>query len=244
MVFALGGCIAESPDARPNGPEPSPPAEDLEPLPEADVTVLFIGNSLTASNDLPGMVAEIADAAGHTFAYRTVLRGGSSLEDHWNLGVEGVISASQADFVVMQQGPSSVGGNPAYLRTWTETLAPAIRRAGGEPALLMVWPESTRLEAFDAVRDSYAAAAAAVDGVFIPAGEAWREAWAREADTALYGPDGFHPSKKGSFAAAVTVFAVLFDEDPRALPAPLLGVGDAALIYDAVQAARDRAPMP
>lgn len=213
--------------------DPRPP---LDPLPDADVSVLFVGNSLTASNDLPRMVEQIAEAAGRTFAYRSVLRGGTSLEDHWNLGIAQDILAAQADFVVMQQGPSSVGDNPAYLRTWTETLAPVIRQASGEPALLMVWPERTRLEAFDAVRDSYEGAADAVSGVFIPAGEAWRAIWARDADAPLYGPDGFHPSALGSFAAAVSVFAVLFEEDPRDLPGELLGFDRADLVYEAVWA--------
>ena len=236
IALALAACApgGSEPDAGDPGGSPVP---SLGPLPEADVTVLFIGNSLTASNDLPGMVQDIAEAAGHTFEYRTVLRGNSSLEDHWNLGVERVIEASQADFVVMQQGPSSVGTNPAYLREWTEVLAPAIRAAAGEPALLMVWPEVTRLEAFDAVRDSYAGAAEAVNGIFIPAGEAWREIWALDPDAELYGPDGFHPSRAGSFAAAVTVYAALFGEDPRTLPPVILDAAAASLVYEGVHAA-------
>lgn len=34
--------------------------------------VLFVGNSLTATNDLPGYVAGLADASGHKLEYRTI----------------------------------------------------------------------------------------------------------------------------------------------------------------------------
>ena len=221
------------------------PASLEEPLGEADVRVLFLGNSLTYSNDLPAMVQTIAEAAGHTFAYATVARANFSLEDHWNGDGQGAVSAASADFVVMQQGPSSLPANQDYLRTWTETFAPLIRESGGRPALFMVWPDDTRLFAFDAVRDAYSGAAVAVDGLFIPAGEAWREMWQADPDAALYGPDGFHPSSLGSAIAALTIFRVLFGEPVTGLPArmepvapglPVIDLGvDAAVVLQAVE---------
>ncbi len=41
--------------------------------------VLFIGNSFTARNDLPGMVSALASAAGLTFDYDLISAGGASL---------------------------------------------------------------------------------------------------------------------------------------------------------------------
>jgi hypothetical protein len=49
--------------------------------------LLFIGNSLTAANDLPGLVATLAQAGGQQRPdTRMVAVGGFSLEDHWNQG--------------------------------------------------------------------------------------------------------------------------------------------------------------
>lgn len=145
-----------------------------------------------------------------------------SLEDHWNSGIAAVIQQRRADVVILQQGPSSLPENQIYLRTWTERLAVPIREAGGLPALLMVWPPSDRIDAFDAVRDAYRNAAEAVDGLFLPAGEAWRAAWRLDPQLGLYGPDGFHPGLLGSFTAALTTYAVVFGE--RVSDLPLEGV--------------------
>ena len=102
--------------------------------------------------------------------------------------------------------------------------------------------------AFPAVRDSYSNAALAVGGVFIPAGESWRELWKADSSAALYGSDGYHPSELGSIVAALTIFRMLFDEPVTALPARLVPVtkylpvieldsAQAIVIYQAVESA-------
>jgi hypothetical protein len=200
----------------------SNPAEvDDDPLPDADIRVLFIGNSLTYANDLPAMVQTIAEASGHTMVFGVQAAPNVSLEDHWLDGVERTIQAVEADVVVMQQGPSSLPQNQEHLRFWAGRLASAIRAAGGEPALFMVWPESYRIEAFSAVYDSYLGASEAVEGLFMPAGLAWVHTWNQDPEIQLYGPDGFHPSYLGSAVAALTIFRVLFGEDVSSLPSRL-----------------------
>lgn len=218
-----------------------------EALPEADARVLFLGNSLTYTNDLPFLVRAIAEAAGHTFVHSTIARPDYSLEDHWNTGGRDAVLQAQADFVIMQQGPSSLPESQEYLRTWTERFAPVIAEAGGTPALYMVWPDDTRLHAFDDVRDSYESAAVAVGGLFIPAGEAWRAAWDAGLTSPLYGPDGFHPSGLGSVIAALTIVRAIYDEPltdlsnpitPTSEGLPIIDLGDdAALILGAVETA-------
>ena len=225
----------------------SDPVDLVEDLPDAEMRVLFIGNSLTYTNNLPDIVQTIAEAAGHTLAQGMVALPGVSLEDHWRSGVESTILSSKADVVVMQQGPSSLPENQVYLREWTEKLAPAIREAGGEPALYMVWPESARPFAFDAVYESYLGAAEAVNGLLMPAGQAWIHVWGQDPELQLYGPDGFHPSQLGSAVAALTIYRVLFNEDVSHLPSrmvpsspglPTLDLGEYAdLVFLAVEAA-------
>lgn len=192
--------------------------DDGERLPDADMRVLFIGNSLTYTNNLPAMVQTIAEATGHTMVFGIAAAPNVSLEDHWRNGVEGTILTVEADVVVMQQGPSSLPQNQDHLKYWADRLAGPIRQAGGEPALYMVWPDAGRTDAFNAVYEAYQEAAQEVNGLFMPAGLAWLHTWNQDPELDLYGPDGFHPSTLGSAVAALTIFRILFDQDVTLLP--------------------------
>lgn len=205
LCVALG-CAADDAPTQPSEPE----AAD-EPL------VLFIGNSLTSSNDLPGLFETIAEAAGHPVDARRITFGGYSLEDHWNTRVGPRILALEPDIVIMQQGPSSLPQNQEYLKEWTVVLAAAIREAGGVPALLMVWPELARIDAFDDVHQSYHDAALAVDGRFIPAGDAFLAAHLTD-ELTPYSFDDFHPSRQGSIIAALCVARTLWPDALNDLP--------------------------
>lgn len=196
-------------------------------LPDADVRILFLGNSLTAYNNLPGLVA-IAKAGGHSVEALGRVAPNYSLEEHWRSGAADQIRELRPDIVVFQQGPSSLDESRRHLLAWTDTFAPLLREVGATPAFLMVWPETGRLHVFDAVRDNYKAAADRADGLFLPAGEAWRPLvpGAGAAETVAgpnpYGPDGFHPSYPGSVLAAYVVVRALFGTPVLGLPARMV----------------------
>jgi hypothetical protein len=184
--------------------------------------MLFIGNSLTAANDLPGVVASLAHGE---IAYRTVAPGGVSLEDHWTLtGARQALDDDQWDYVVLQQGPSTLPESAVNLREWTMRWAEAIRERHATPALYEVWPDSAFgvRSSFPALVYSYRQAAQAARATFLPAGEAWQAAWRRNPRLRLYGPDGFHPSKLGTTLAALVIYARLTNTPPArvALPYP------------------------
>lgn len=197
-------------------------------LPDADVRILFVGNSLTEANNLPGLVATIAKAAGHSVETLGRVAPNYSLEEHWLAGTPERIRELRPDVVVFQQGPSSLNESRVHLLAWTDSFAPVVREAGAKAAFLMVWPETQRVGVFDAVRDNYRAAAERAGGLFIPAGEAWRPlvpgagASEQEQGPDPYGPDGFHPSYEGSVLAAYVVVATLFSESVQGLPSDMV----------------------
>jgi len=176
---------------------------------EAAVRVLFIGNSLTYANELPAMVEALAAAGGlKPFAHLAVAYGDFGLEDHWVKGdAHRAIARGGWDYVVLQQGPSATEGRPS-LYDYSRRYAPEIRKAGARPALYMVWPAAARRFDFDGVAESYRRAAAQVDGLLLPVGEAWR--------------DGFHPSPAGSYLAALVFVQQLYGRTPLGLPAELV----------------------
>jgi hypothetical protein len=176
-----------------------------DPGPDGDLRVLFIGNSLTEANDLPGMVSSIADGAGTlAITVEAVDLGGASLEDHWHRGEAlAAIEHGGWDVVVLQQGPSALPESRVLLLDYAHRFADRIRAAGARPALYMVWPPLDRAGDWDAVTESYTAAARAVDGLLFPAGEALREALRRKPTLDLLQTDRFHPTATGTLSRRV-----------------------------------------
>ena len=201
--------------------------------------LLFIGNSLTATNDLPAMVTRIGAAGGVTIMTVTIAVGGFSLDDHWQRGdALRAIERRGWDVVILQQGPSSLPESRTELRASVRRFDAAIRRAGAKIALYMVWPSKARFADFDRASESYRVAAKDVDGILLPAGEAWRAAWRRDATLPLYGDDQFHPSSLGTWLAALTVAQGVTGRSApvlaAALPGRTIDRSLAALLKDAV----------
>ena len=210
-------------------------SESPPPFSGEQLRVLFIGNSLTHDNDLPSMTAQVAASTdAPPMVVGRVIRSGYSLGDHWAEGAaQGMIVQDNWDIVVLQQGPSALPESQADLLASTRKFADLAGDHGARVALLMVWPESTRPAAFDSVRMSYANAAAAVNGIFVPAGEAWRAAWRRDATLELYSSDGFHPAPMGSYLAALTLFEQLYGRSPIGASGAAIDPGKIALLQQA-----------
>ena len=214
-VIAAVVTSCSSPSVAPSQINPPPTSSPV------DGRVLFIGNSLTEANGLAAMVETLSRQSGGTpISTASVAVGGFSLEDHWNQGTaQRRIAEGGWSIVVLQQGPSSLAESQVALRQWTARFDSAIRATGARTALYMVWPESTRRDAFDAVSESYTRAAADVNGMLFPVGEAWRAAWRRDPDLPLYGPDGFHPTPTATYLAALVIFQQISGRSPVGLPA-------------------------
>jgi len=199
--------------------------------------VLFVGNSLTYVNDLPGIVQALADSAGGpALAVETVAFPDYALIDHWNEGVaagraRGEIAKGGWKFVVLQQGPSSVDVNRDTLRLATKLFAQDMAKVGATPALLSAWPTIDRRQDFPRAIESYTLAASDVNGVLLPVAAAWLAAWKRDSTLALYS-DGLHPSVAGSYLSALAVYAALQHHSPVGLPSRLRLRSGATLLID------------
>lgn len=214
LVASVAAACSVSPSGAGDTPEQERPPSSLAG------DVLFIGNSLTAANELPGMVQSLADSAGDArLTTAAVTLGGAALEDHWAEGSAlRAIDRGRWRFVVLQQGPSSLPESRVNLREWTRRFAERIRAIGAEPALYTVWPPADRRAFFADVIESYRLAAQDVRGVVLPVGQAWLAAWAHDSSLPLYGPDDFHPSVEGSYLAALVIYARLSGRSPVGLP--------------------------
>src|SRR4051812_33021409 len=83
----------------PKSPKSGPRRQKTPPQ-----TVLFIGNSFTARNNLPGKIASLAAAAGIDFQHHLINVGGASLRTHWNNGdARKSIESGGFEYVVLQE---------------------------------------------------------------------------------------------------------------------------------------------
>lgn len=216
-AFILFGC---------RGNSPAEPNDGGNPAPRPRNRVLFIGNSLTLSNNLPAIVQALAAAADTVpFSFEMIAYGGFALEDHWvREESHDAISRKQWDVVVLQQGMSGFDEGRANLIDYAGRYDTEIRAAGAVPALYAVWPPKDYPDYdnyFDRITESYRLAAAEVDGLFLPVGEAWRNVLRRDSTIALYSSDNLHPTLAGSYLAALVMFQQLYDRSPVGLPSTL-----------------------
>lgn len=207
--------------------------------------VLFIGNSLTYTNDLPGMYVALARLAGNdTVKAASVAYPDYALEDHW---AEGTSRRSLTDhrweYVIMQQGSSALASSQVNLRTWSEQFAPVIRGAGATPVMFMVWPTTAFPGDFPHVLNSYRSAAAAINGIFAPAGDAWTAHGDR---STFYSPDGLHPSVRGTYVSALVLLERTLGIRPEQLPAVIPGTStpeaEVRILQQDARTALDRNP--
>lgn len=175
--------------------------------------ILFIGNSLTATTDIPARLEKLARAMGKDVAADSVTVNGYSLEDHWRDGRALAAIRKGWDVVVLQQGTSSHADSREQLVEYARRFDREIRASGAKPALYMVWPLSDRPKDFPAVIQSYRSAASAIDAILMPAGEAWLRVLSKDRRARLYG-DAIHPSSLGSDLTVLTIYLSLFPAGP------------------------------
>jgi hypothetical protein len=185
-----------------------------------ELRVLFVGNSLTSTNDLPDLVKALATTAGVKMQVAALTHGGYSLEDHWNDGrARRLLASARWDYLVMQQGPSTRPESQLHLRLWATRWANEARRQGVTPVLYMAWPFQNQKNGFELVSQSYRLAALASGSGILPAGEVWAEMLRLDPTTELYQADQLHPTLAGSQVAATVIAQGLLAAQPNTAPA-------------------------
>lgn len=170
------------------------------------LSILFIGNSLTYTNDLPKLVKMEGKARGVKINTTMVAKPNYAISDHWiEFQIQETIKSNKFDYVIIQQGPSSQPPGRQSLIEYGDMIGKLCNENGSKLAYFMVWPSQTYYQTFDMVIKNHTDAAAQTDGLLLPVGKVWKEYFDETNDFSYYGPDGFHPSKKGSQVAAQVI---------------------------------------
>ena len=184
-----------------------PPEGGLDPFQETEFNILFIGNSLTYFNNLPDLVKEVAARDGKDLGVKMIAQPNYAIVDHWDIGqVQQEIRTGKYDFVVIQQGPSSQQDGRQMLIEEGAKYASIFHEYNVRLAYFMVWPSITYYHTFDGVIENYTDAAKLNTAILCPVGKEWKLYIDSSGDYSYYGPDGFHPSRKGSEVAAEIIY--------------------------------------
>lgn len=208
----LLGCSEDSSNISTNSNvnDPISHADDDLDLLNSDVNLLFIGNSLTYTNDLPSLVKSEAKKRGIKVGTKSIVQGGYALIDHWEDGIlQEEIATGKFDFVVVQQGPSSQEFGRQVLIEYGEKIKKLCDIHGAELVYYMVWPSLSYYHTFDGVIKSHEMAASMNKALLCPVGKVWKQHFDATDDFSYYGSDGFHPSLKGSKVAAKVIYNTL-----------------------------------
>lgn len=197
------------------------------------ISVLFIGNSYTASNNLPSMVNQVANSFGDEIYYLAQTPGGATFETHAsNTSTYTNIMSQNWDYVVIQ----AQSQEPSFPDNQVDqnTIPYAMQMADSVYAhyfcsdvnMFMTWgrkdgdPQWAPISTFEGMngrlRSAYMRMADSVQGSVTPVGSAWAYIRSQHPSLgdSLYISDGSHPSVAGSYLAACTFYASLFRKNP------------------------------
>ncbi|HLL53079.1 MAG TPA: hypothetical protein VK447_06000 [Myxococcaceae bacterium] len=195
--------------------------------------ILFIGNSYTFFNELPEMVTALARAAGvrplHT---RQVTVGGATLAQHWGEGKgDGVraIDEHHPDLVVLQDQSQLPRVSPEVFQHFARLFDERIRAGGARTLLYVTWARKDAPGDQEALTAAYTAVARERKATLVPVGPVWQAIRKAMPALSLHDADGSHPSPLGSYVAALTFFAVIYERSPEGLPTKL-GLSEASAV--------------
>lgn len=232
------------------------PVEDAAP--EQTLRVLFIGNSYTYTNDLPGMLATLAKSSGVAPAIVTtsITVGGASLQDLWDAGAAtGAIDTQTFTHVVLQEQSETPPCSPSGFYAAVTLFAGAARARGDLTALYETWARADSSTDYgmypclggspgamqDELLAAYTNAANDAGATLVPVGEAWRAALAAYPSIVLFQSDGSHPTVAGTYLGACTFYDKLTGHqlpDAAAVPSGLAPADATNLRAAAWQAAQ------
>ena len=222
---------------------------------QQSIRALFVGNSYTAVNNLPQMVADIAASMGNELHYQSNTPGGCTFQQHCNNQSMTLIRQGGWDIVVLQEQsqypsfPQQQVENEVF--PYAQQLVDAVYDAGycTEPMFYMTWgrkngdqqnaqyfPVLGTYEGMDSMLClRYTYMAETYDAALCPVGRVWNHL-RHSTDIELYQADESHPSLAGTYAAACAFHTMFFGDDPDSityLPSGL-NSNDARQIRDAV----------
>ena len=198
--------------------------------------VLFIGNSYTYFNNLPQMLAGLANAAtpAQPFEAEMVTVGGATLKRLWEQGEAlAAIKRGGWAFVVLQE-QSTLGtapmvdgkvqiADPKTFHEYARLFDAEIKKAGAQTVFYLTWARQNAPETQAQLTAAYTAIAKELKAMLVPVGPAWAAALQKQPQLALHIADKSHPTAAGTYLAACVFYATLTGRPATNLPNVVTG---------------------
>lgn len=210
------GCqLAYSPQYPPAAPATAPAVAV-----EGRTRVLFVGNSLTYYNDLPGYLALLSRREARPVEFEVELVGGRSLQGHWNSGAAlRKLRGGSFDLVVLQDySVRPAVAADAAVDTFVRFDREA-RAAGARSIVFENWTRAGRSADAPLLAETYRRVREQTGAAGAPVGEAWRRTRQRHPEIRLL-VDDRHPTPAGTYLAACVLYQVIYGK-PVPPDAPL-----------------------
>lgn len=217
LSFFLCGAVAAAPARR------APKKETA--------SVLFIGNSYTYVNDLPGVVAAMAKAGKPKLKTQSYTAGGAALIEFWeepeHAKARELVKQGGFDYVVLQDQSVTPCSSPQWTLKFGGKWAQLAQFGKSKPVFFLTWAHRTPDgSAFDAAMQDeltavYRRVARENDALLAPVGEAWRRWYQKHPNESLHTDDGSHPNALGTYLAGCVFYAVLTGKSAVGLPCRL-----------------------
>jgi hypothetical protein len=197
-----------------------------------NLSVLFVGNSYTFVNDLPGTLSQIAQSLGDKLDYDSSAIGGYTFQQHVSdQNTISKIGSKKWDAVVLQeqsQVPAvyTEAEKAQYITPYARILDSMIHQAN--PSARTVFFETWGRKSGDSqfvgkipgvgsydgdqarINATYEQLSSGLSATLAPVGKVWSLIRQTHPEIELYQSDGSHPSGQGTYLAACVFYDVLF----------------------------------
>lgn len=190
-------------------------------------SILFLGNSYTYTQDVPGLLNSVANSKGKTLFIDQYTPGGKQLSQHYSDATSlQKINSHQWDYVVLQEQSQMplINGNTVAnyaQKIVLEQIKP--NNSCTEVITYMTWAREagnswltqinyTHEQMATYYENFYEDLWKYVPGRVSPVGKAFHEATRQGID--VYSSDGSHQNQTGSYIAALVFYATIYKESP------------------------------
>lgn len=186
----------------------------------ADISILFMGNSHSDANNIQGMAVAMIESAhpGKSVA--------AAAAPDWMFLDERighppslrVLRNQDWSYVILQAQKYSSSGQFVYSTDAAEAFVRLAREQNALPILFPEWPRRG-IDETERIHDIHVGIAGKEPACVAPIGQAWDRSLLEHPDIVLHAQDGNHSNAHGAFLAALMLYASMTGHSPSEVPA-------------------------